>query len=336
LLKENDERTKKARLAMVSGLFRCNPMRLYSNFSTKKTQQENDFSEIGELFSPEEIEDLFGDRLLLYVQDDGNLYQTEPHFGSKDQEGSFTNSISSYIKQASRCVSECLESQVKPRVYVVVRIDDILTAQDHNQKWKRISRRLRESKIVCLWVRECTRQNKLHYNFLVSSNQSETEIDHAIRYAFEGMRINLGLKPCGDSFEDRKRLFNYVFKARVECIMWEGPRKGEPTSDLYAKKRVLFKKNSPLRKHGCIGQFYGDRKSLKEKLRRKAKENSTKRNEERFLLEQATIQEQAQAKYEFQIWQTVPSWNKKGWRNANQILLSLVQSRLNETTKAKP
>lgn len=285
-------------------------------------------------FSPEEIEDLFGVGYLLYSQDDGTLgtlFQNEPHFGREDQSPNFTNSIHSYWKRARQCVSECIESGAKPSWYAVVRIDDILTAQEHNRNWTKVARRLRERKLVCLWVRECTKENKLHYNFLISNKQDKTDIEDTLRYAFEGMSFIVWSRPCGEVFQDRKCLFNYVFKAKVGCKVRDGSNKGEYVSDIYASKRVLFKKNSPLRKHSCIGQFYGgDRKAVKERLKGKAKEYADRRNEEQFIIEQATRAEQEQAEILYGYGQFV------GWKTADQILLSLVETRIGGSGNAKP
>lgn len=281
-----------------------------------------------EQFTPEEYEALFG-RLVLYEDDDINqLYQRCPSLGTEDHYPSFTNSICSYIKQAKNCIDEILESKAKPKWYAVVRIDDILTAQDHNQHWKLIARRLRQKKVVALWTREATKANRLHYNFLISYPTSETEMEDAIRFAFGGMKINLKAKRI-----DQKKILDYVFyvfKGKRKGKIKKGPKDkvGEWSSDMYQYDRLLFKKHSPLRKHDCIGQFYGDRKAVRVRVKTNRKANAERRNEDGYLLDCATKEEIQQAQFLFEYY-----GRYVGWKKADGILLELVKTRMGKASE---
>lgn len=267
--------------------------------------------------------------LLYREQNDSFLYQTNPFYGSRDEkQRSFTYSVKSYIKAAQKAVNEVMESGVKPLWFAVIRVDDLLTAEQHNAQWRdKISRRLRSKGVVALFTRELIKEGigKLHYNFLVVSPQDGNEVARLLRWAFEGTTINLDIQRCGKKRKDRLFLLNYIFKARVQGRLKKGPldKKGEYTSDRYSWVRVLFKRYSPLDKWGKIGKFFPDRKAAKQRVKDNNAAYHSQLEREEILLDQSTIDERKQAR-------ELATFGEVVNVSAREILLDLVKTRLNE------
>jgi hypothetical protein len=267
--------------------------------------------------------------LLYREQNDSLLYQTNPFYGSRDErQKSFTYSVKSYIKAAQKAVNEVMESGVKPLWFAVVRVDDLLTAQQHNDQWKnKISRRLRSKGVVALFTREVTKVGigKLHYNFLVVSPQDGDEAERLLRWAFEGTTINFDIQRCGKTRKDLLYLLNYIFKAKVQGKIEEGPldKIGEHTSDKYSWVRVLFNRYSPLHKWRTIGKFFPDRKAAKQRVKEHTVAYHSQLEREEILLDQSTIDERKQAR-------ELAPYGEVVNVSAREILLDLVKTRLNE------
>jgi hypothetical protein len=116
--------------------------------------------------------------------------------------------------------------------------------------WGKVCTALRRKGIVALWVREPTRKNKIHYHLLVSSRQSKAELETTIIAAMPSRKEtpwHKNIKPV----DDRWWLAYYITKAKKS-----GMFRGKVVPDKYMTKRLLFKPNTKLHKHGEIGKFW--------------------------------------------------------------------------------
>ena len=209
-------------------------------------------------------------RLLFKNEYRGNLYQPSPYLGNpKTDKASFTRSVASYTKSAYRIVQRLIKNaeQVVYRWYVVLRIDEDLTPNEHRSKWEQIQKRLKHNGVVAFYSREvCKASNHIHYNLIVSSNQSEQELEAIIEQSTKGIiRQTKGINPYLDiqPVYGVKGLCNYVMKARVNGE--DGF--GKYTQDIYKGERVLFQADITLSKHGTIGKFWDNLPNIKQEVK---------------------------------------------------------------------
>jgi len=124
--------------------------------------------------------------------------------------------------------------------------------------WKKVGRKLEDRGIICLWVREPNRLNKLHYHIIVKNHISKAELQKAIEDAMPPRSVVKWRKRV-EPIINEWRLCHYIFKAKVKGHN----KRGVLVDDLYAGKRLLFHANLPFRKVGTIGDFWEQGKSKK-------------------------------------------------------------------------
>ena len=202
-------------------------------------------------------------RLLFKNERNDNLYQLSPYLGDpKTAKPSFTNSVASYTKSAYKISQRLIKNaeQVVYRWYAVLRIDEDLTPNEHRSKWKQVQRRLKNNGIDAFYSRDPIRASShIHYDIIVSSNQTKIELTNIIKQATIGIQTIVSIQPVYGV----KGLCNYVMKARVKGK----DEFGKPTLDIYASKRLLFHADISLPKHGTIGKFWSNLPKIKQEVK---------------------------------------------------------------------
>ena len=219
----------------------------------------------------------------MYPNND-DIFQDKPKFisNSLHPDKGWTTSISGYLAEAKKlsgCLIENKRLHGKPYTWLVtLNIHKTMTpislkawVENH---WTRIKRNLGSQKVVCFWAIEVNKKNKIHYHLLLTSNHTKKELEEIIEKSMP-LRGSVGgwHKKVKIIDGKSKRIPYYITKAKIEGIT----KKGWHSKDLYARKRILFKPNLGIRKHGKIGEFWA--KSIEEiwdEKKKKAKAISDK------------------------------------------------------------
>jgi hypothetical protein len=186
------------------------------------------------------------------------LYQTRPIHSKPSQfrAKGWTDTILGYKREA-RQLTLCLlrNRKLAKRPYqwfVTINIEVEMDAKQTTAIWTNTCRNLRRKGIVAFWIREPTRSNKVHYHLIVSSPTSRTALARAIKEAMPPRNV-VGWHKSIRRINDEYMLCHYVTKAEIAGF---DRRTGRPIKDRFAKKRLLFRPNLKLRKHGTIGDFW--------------------------------------------------------------------------------
>ena len=167
---------------------------------------------------------------------------------------SWTESVQSYIneaKQLTMCIIRNRKLLKKPYTWLVtINFEDELEPSVVTTTWTKVARRLRQRGIICLWVREPSRANTVHYHLLLTNGiqggRLSSIIDECMPQRSE-MRWHSNLTPLDDDWW----VAFYVTKAKVA-----GKVDGEQVEDRYGEKRRLFQPRIKLQKYGTIGKFW--------------------------------------------------------------------------------
>lgn len=216
------------------------------------------------------------------------LYQTAPCFGRSDDKPSWTFSHCSYVKAANKLASELIENakSQKYQWYAVVRIDEPLTIPQHKETWQKAARKLK-GQLTCLYVRESTSSHRLEYNLLICNPAEIEKVRNLLDLAFNHIKTNIHIKPVTNMIG----ICNYITKAKVQ-----GDVEGTYFKDRYQLSRRLFTRKCGLSKHGTIGEFFKDRKQIKQlSKQRKAKHHETTEQDQQ-LRSEATTEERELAR----------------------------------------
>ena len=122
--------------------------------------------------------------------------------------------------------------------------------------WEQTKRKLNDRGIVCLWVREPNRLNKVHYHLIIKNAISKSALKKAIEESMPSRKVVQWRKRV-EAIKKEWRLCHYVVKAKVRGYN----KKGIMVADLYGRKRLLFLAKMPVRKIGTIGDFWEGGKS---------------------------------------------------------------------------
>lgn len=171
----------------------------------------------------------------------------------------WTDSIEGYIHEARKLTTLILRNRKlagEPYTWFgTIVVEAVLPPKDVAALWTRAARSMREAGIVALWVREPSKQNKVHYHLLLRSRHTEAKLRDIVKAAMPQKQVgqkragwHMNLKPVTD---DEWWLAHYITKAKIA-----GRLNGRPVSDLYAKKRLLFVSGLPFNKVGEIGAFW--------------------------------------------------------------------------------
>jgi hypothetical protein len=198
--------------------------------------------------------------------DDGKIYQNNPVYSKPSQykPKGWTDSVLGYINEAKQWAMCVLRNRrLMKRRYtwaVHINLNEEYPPDQISPMWKKVARKLEDRGIVCLWVREPNRLNKLHYHIIVKNEISEADLKRAIEDAMPPRSVVKWRKRV-EEIKKEWRLCHYVFKAKVRGRN----KKGILVDDLYRGKRLLFRANMPFKKVGTIGDFWEGGKSKKKR-----------------------------------------------------------------------
>jgi hypothetical protein len=138
--------------------------------------------------------------------------------------------------------------------HVTINIEIVQGPKEATDLWKQICRRLGRRGIVAIWVREPTRSGKIHYHIILKNEIKQTDLERAIKESMPA-RSELGWHKSIQRVTSDWRLAHYITKAKVPG--WVG---GKWVEDIYAPKRLLFKRGFHLVKSNTIGPFWQRRR----------------------------------------------------------------------------
>ena len=192
-----------------------------------------------------------------YSKSDGKIYQTHPEFSkaSSHQPKGWVETVAGYLRE-SRQWAICINRNRRQMGYgyswaVHINHNDELSPEIITEIWSKACRILRKRKIVCIWVREPNRLNKVHYHLIVKSPVRKKDLASAIEAAMPP-RSKYRWRKRIERIKNQYRLANYVVKSKVPGVN----RNGLYVKDLYREKRLLFCENIGFKKIGTIGDFW--------------------------------------------------------------------------------
>lgn len=124
----------------------------------------------------------------------------------------------------------------------------VLSAEDVSRLWSQVCRGLRAHGVAALWVREPSRSGHVNYHLLLTSDHTEYVLHQAVHASVPaGIKYHHQVKPVRYQWQYPR----YITKAKVSGYVG-----GRYTTDKYASKRLLFRKDCGLNKAGHIGSFW--------------------------------------------------------------------------------
>jgi len=194
--------------------------------------------------------------------DDDKLFQTNPTFSKPSQfkAKGWTETVEGYINEAKKwamCINRNRKLMKRPYTWVVhLNLNEVVSPDYVAPMWVKTTRKLNRKGVVCLWVREVNRLNKIHYHIIVKNQISADALKEAIEYAMPP-RSEVMWRKRVEPIESQWYLAYYVVKAKIAGRT----KKGRMVKDLYRPKRLLFKPHLGFRKVGTIGEFWEQGKS---------------------------------------------------------------------------
>lgn len=195
--------------------------------------------------------------------DDGKIFQQYPHFqkASTFRPKGWTETVEGYIneaKQLTQCILRNQQFMGRPYTWAVhINYNVEPPPEQVSPLWSSTCHSLERRGVVAIWVREANRLNKVHYHLLVKNEISEKNLKQAIEDAMPD-RDEIKWRKRVEEIENEWYYAHYMTKAKVA-----GYVKGRRITDLYAKKRLLFKANLGFKKYGVIGDFWEQGKTKK-------------------------------------------------------------------------
>ena len=185
------------------------------------------------------------------------LYQTDPPLKTPSmwKNKGWTDSIEGYMREADQ-LARCLmrNQRYMPNSYkwaVCIYIHVEMSPSEVKSLWTKAARRLKDEGVVALWVREPTKNNRIHYHLIVNDNIGKKQLADAIERAMPN-RADISwhkqIKPIKSDYNYTR----YLGKAKT------AERKGGKVTkrDKWKAKRLLFQKNLGLKKVGCINKSF--------------------------------------------------------------------------------
>ena len=199
----------------------------------------------------------------MYCSDEDQIFfQTNPPYSKPSQfkAKGWTETVEGYINEAKQwamCINRNRMLMKRPYSWVVhLNLNEEVSAEYVAPMWNRVTRKLNRKGVVCLWVREVNRLNKVHYHIIVKNRISADALKEAIEYAMPP-RSEVMWRKRVEPIKSQWHLAYYVVKAKIKGRT----KKGKLVSDLYAPKRLLFKPNLRFKKAGTVGDFWEQGKS---------------------------------------------------------------------------
>lgn len=156
--------------------------------------------------------------------------------------------------------------------HVTINFEKVQTPDQIRDEWEKVCRKLRESGIAALWIREPTKSNKVHYHLILRTRIDRKKLEKVVKEAMPKKQPgqkragwHKSIKPVTDDWQ----LAHYVTKAKIA-----GYFKGQRVADYYTSKRLLFVTGLRLNKVGEIGGFWvkskikmwGDIKAIEKRI----------------------------------------------------------------------
>jgi len=175
---------------------------------------------------------------------------SKPRYQNKKPKG-WTDSIESYCIEADRLTQCLLNNKIlakKPYTwFVTIKVHKTLSPIEIKEFWNSATGKFKRKGVVALWIREATRNNRIHYHLLFRSEHSEKELTSIVEYSMPPRSITRWSKSVERVKDCDYRLFQYLGKSKVAFG-------GNP--DIYAKKRLLLVPKKGIYKLGQIGGFW--------------------------------------------------------------------------------
>jgi hypothetical protein len=193
--------------------------------------------------------------------EDGRIFQEKPLYSKPSiyPASGWTETVEGYIREAKEltlCLARNRKLMRRPYSWVVhLNISEELSPKAHGDLWTKACRKLRDRGVVCLWVREPTKNNRLHYHIVVKNPIGNAELRRAFEASMPPRSVvkwRLRIEPIKKEW----RLLYYVSKAKIR-----GRVRGKFVEDMHARKRLLLKPSLGLRKFGTVGDFWEPGKS---------------------------------------------------------------------------
>jgi len=194
--------------------------------------------------------------------DDGKLFQTNPtyHKPSQYPAKGWTETVEGYINEAKQwamCINRNRKLMKRPYTWVVhLNLNEEVSPEYVAPMWNKVTRKLKRKGVVCLWVREVNRLNKIHYHIIVKNRISSDDLKSAIEDSMPP-RSEVVWRKRVEEIKSQWHLAYYVVKAKIRGTT----KAGKVVKDLYRRKRLLFKPHLGFRKAGTIGKFWEQGKS---------------------------------------------------------------------------
>lgn len=226
---------------------------------------------------------------------DDKIYQKKPIWSqpSTHKLKSWTETVEGYLNEAKKLTTCLFRNRKLAREpytwFVTIYVDVVMQPKAVNDWWKKAARNLQRKGIVAIWVREPTSTNKVHYHMLLRSRHTQSQLTTIIEESLPSRKLGRWHKNIEPVEGGDWRLLHYITKAKTAGET----KSGKFVTDLYRRKRLLFKPGLGIRKHGTIGAFWVKSKE--------AIWSDVKAKEQRIAegLAQANVKRLAEYAYEF-------------------------------------
>ena len=212
-------------------------------------------------------------------------YRRDDDFGWVNVPYSWTDSISSYIKVASKhyqCVMRNLEKRGESFTHAVSIIPQVrLTIKEAKRYRDQLCRRLRLAGIVALLVVEASPQGVIHWHGALLSHRDNkaNEVKSIIRSCLpDDIVTNIWAKRLATDL-DGERWLGYMFKCKVD------------RRDRFRAKRVLFIPHCGMNKTRVIGKFWSVDKPMETLWLEIQRERNAIKHEEGIRAEERAVKE---------------------------------------------
>lgn len=237
------------------------------------------------------------------------LFQSQPEYGDPVRHGFKTTTWYGAIAAGNRRTSQLLTNCAiiskktgQPWHYpydATIKVLEQLTIEQHRKLWADLSAKLKALDCVLTWDREVSTKNLLDYHLTFRSAPEDLMKNKgrklkALLRAVTKVKLNIQVRTI-PNFAACMNWCNYVTKAKrggfskrqrpnmatddIDVIV--NTTDAKPSADIYAKKRILFVKNTGLQKNNDIGDFWEQTKTQMKAdfdQRKEAKKKQTTQN----------------------------------------------------------
>lgn len=193
-----------------------------------------------------------------------SLYQKKPVVSkpSRYRPKGWTETVEGYVAEARQLARTLIDNRrLMGRSYswhLTINVEVVQTPDKITALWTAVCRNLRRKGLVALWVREPTKNGKVHYHLVVKSVIGQRALRSLVQESMPDLgvttpkgRRRLGWHMKMQPVKDDWQLVHYVCKAKIARYVG-----GVKVDDFYKGKRLLFSANLDLKKYGTIGGFW--------------------------------------------------------------------------------